>query len=422
MFIAAGLLANALADSAYLYAEATSGYVEGGAIDSFWLLGGFLLAFAAWNFPPKPKPIGLEGLRIMLVPCAFALAALVLLAMAALGLQNRLALGLAAATLFAVLVRMVLSFRENLRLIDATERASRAKSDFLANMSHELRTPLTVIIGYSEMMLGGVGMDDRDRVHWARRILSSGHHLQQLINDLLDLSKVEAGMMSFRPEEVDLHELMQEIAGTMRVVADNNRIELRCLIAAGLREVKTDKAKLKQVLYNYLSNAIKFTPPGGRVTLVLEPEGKERFRLTVEDTGIGIREEDQQRLFTEFHQVNPDAVGPHHGTGLGLALVKRIVEAQGGGVGVRSVPGRGSVFFAVLPGMARSGLQPAAVTEESHHPDQHRDHEAGDDPEGTDIALARHTYVHAPEARKEGQGQDDHAEGGQHAQDVVDPV
>jgi signal transduction histidine kinase len=265
------------------------------------------------------------------------------------GWINQLALGLAAATLFVALLRMMLFSRENLRLLAATERASRAKSDFLANMSHELRTPLTSIIGYSEMFLDGVDMDADERSRFASRILSNGQHLHSLINDLLDLSKVEAGMMDFRPERFNLADLLEEIELTMLVLAENNRVELRSLMDPGLRDVFIDRGKLKQVVLNYLSNAIKFTPPGGRVTLLLEPEGDELFRLTVEDTGIGIRQEDQQRLFQAFHQVDAGAEKLHQGTGLGLALVKQIVEAQGGTVGMESEPGKGSVFYAVLP-------------------------------------------------------------------------
>jgi signal transduction histidine kinase len=269
------------------------------------------------------------------------------------------------------MVRLFLSFRENLHLAAEAERASRAKSDFLANMSHELRTPLTAIIGFSEMMLDRtVEMDDRERSEFASRIHSSGQHLQQLINDLLDLSKVEAGMMEFRPEKVDLRALIEEVEGTMRVLADNNQVELRSLIDARLQEVETDRAKLKQVIYNYLSNAIKFTPPGGRVALFVEQERDRRFSLTVEDTGIGIKKEDQQLLFKEFHQFEIKNGRDLQGTGLGLALVKRIVEAQGGSVGVRSFPGKGSVFYAILPRNGSSAaLEPAPVAEVSHHAD-----------------------------------------------------
>jgi signal transduction histidine kinase len=356
--IALGLLMNGLADSTYLYLEAKGAYVEGGVMDSFWLLGALLIAFAAWCFPQKPRAIELAGLRLIVVPSLFGLSALTMLVHGALvGSINRLALGLATATLFAVLLRMMLFSRENLRLIDATERASRAKSDFLANMSHELRTPLTSIIGYSEMFVDGLEMNEEERIRFASRILSNGQHLHGLINDLLDLSKVEAGMMDFRPEKVDLADLLEEIELTMRVLADNNRLELECLLNTGLREVVIDRPKLKQVLLNYLSNAIKYTPPGGRVTLLLEPEGPEHFRLTVKDTGIGIRTEDQQRLFRVFHQVDLNAAKENQGTGLGLALVKRIVEAQGGAVGMHSEPGKGSEFYAVLPSLATTSAR-----------------------------------------------------------------
>jgi signal transduction histidine kinase len=319
------------------------------------LLGALLVAFAAWSSRLKPKPIELDGVRQILVPCLFALAALVLLAQGALfGSLNRLSLGLATATLFLALGRMMMFSKENMRLADATERASHAKSDFLANMSHELRTPLTAIIGYSEMFLDGLEMDEAERISFASRILSNGQHLHGLINDLLDLSKVEAGMMDFKSERVDLADLIEETELTVRILADSNRVEFRTVLHPDLTEVTTDRAKLKQVLLNYLSNAIKFTAPGGQVTLMLEPEGEEGFRLTVQDTGIGIAAEDQQRLFCVFQQADSGSAPEQQGTGLGLALVKRIVEAQGGSVGLHSEPGIGSRFFAVLPSMTAS--------------------------------------------------------------------
>jgi signal transduction histidine kinase len=221
-------------------------------------------------------------------------------------------------------------------------------------MSHELRTPLTAIIGYSEMFLDGLEMDESERISFASRILSNGQHLHGLINDLLDLSKVEAGMMEFKSELVDLADLIEETELTVRILAGSNRVDFRTVLHPDLSVVVTDRAKLKQVLLNYLSNAIKFTPPGGRVTLKLEPEGQEGFRLTVKDTGIGITAEDQHRLFSVFQQADLGTATEQQGTGLGLALVKRIVEAQGGTVGLQSEPGMGSTFFAVLPSMAAS--------------------------------------------------------------------
>jgi signal transduction histidine kinase len=373
--IAFGLVANSIADGTFLYLEATNSYTEGTPIDSLWLFGSTLVALAAWDFPRVSNPLKGKRLPWVLVPSIFGSVALVILTLGTFGLLNQVAIGLATATLFFVLARMFLSFRENQRLAVAAERASQAKSDFLANMSHELRTPLTAIIGFSEVMLDRtVEIDDRERSQFASRIHSSGQHLRQLINDLLDLSKVEAGMMEFRPESVNLHSVVEEVEGTMRVLADTNQVELRSFIDARLREVVTDRSKLKQVIYNYLSNGIKFTPPGGRVALFVERESDERFSITVEDSGIGIRDEDQHRLFKEFHQLDMKSGQDAQGTGLGLALVKRIIEAQGGTVGVRSVPGKGSVFFAILPsvmkGPAEPASEPVAVAEVGHHPDQ----------------------------------------------------
>ena len=241
----------------------------------------------------------------------------------------------------------------NERLEDQTRlahQASRAKSDFLANMSHELRTPLNSIIGFSELMVsGGAGETEAERKEFLGHIITSGRHLEQLINDVLDLSKVEAGKMEFHPEPADLIELIGDLVSTMGVLAEKKQIAVVVEVDPGVRSVLVDRARLKQVLYNYLSNAIKFTPEQGRVTVRVAPKGSESFRLAVVDTGDGISREDQQKLFQEFEQLDQTPQKAHQGTGLGLALVKRIVEAQGGTVGVESNPGAGSTFYAVLP-------------------------------------------------------------------------
>jgi signal transduction histidine kinase/CheY-like chemotaxis protein len=229
-------------------------------------------------------------------------------------------------------------------------QASRAKSDFLANMSHELRTPLNSIIGFSELMTsGGAGETEAERMEYLGHITAGGRHLEQLINDILDLSKVEAGKMEFHPEPADLVQLIDDLVSTMRVLAEKKQIQVAVDVAPEVRSVVVDRARLKQVLYNYLSNAIKFTPEQGHVMVRVEPEGSESFRLAVADTGVGIGAEDQQKLFREFQQLDQTAQKEHQGTGLGLALVKRLVEAQGGSVGVQSEPGRGSTFHVVLP-------------------------------------------------------------------------
>ncbi|PYQ50623.1 MAG: hypothetical protein DMF78_15215 [Acidobacteria bacterium] len=232
----------------------------------------------------------------------------------------------------------------------ALQEASRLKSEFLANMSNELRTPLNAIIGFAEIMYDETaGPVLPEQKEYLGDILSSSRHLLQLINDVLDLSKIEAGKMEFRPEPVDPARVVVEIRDMLRSLAASKRIAVTVEAAGGVGEVVVDPAKLKQVLYNYLSNALKFTPEGGRVAIRVGPEGADAFRLDVEDTGIGIRPEDTGRLFVEFQQLDATTAKKYPGTGLGLALTKRIVEAQGGEVGVRSRPGEGSVFYAVLP-------------------------------------------------------------------------
>jgi signal transduction histidine kinase len=219
-------------------------------------------------------------------------------------------------------------------------------------MSHELRTPLNAILGFAELMHDGkVGPVSDVHREYLGDILDSSRHLLQLINDVLDLAKVESGTMTFRPEPVDLDRLVREVRDVVGSLASRKAIALETEIDSrlGPLEVAVDPARLKQVLYNYLSNALKFTPDGGRVAIRVARCGDAEFRVEVEDSGDGIRPEDAPRLFVEFQQLDASPAKRHQGTGLGLALTRRIVEAQGGKVGFSSVPGRGSVFFAVLP-------------------------------------------------------------------------
>jgi signal transduction histidine kinase len=228
--------------------------------------------------------------------------------------------------------------------------ASRLKSEFLANMSHELRTPLNAIIGFTELLHDGqVPPDSPTHKEFLSDILSSGRHLLQLINDVLDLSKVEAGKLEFRPELVEVPKLVGEVIAILRTTAAQKRIRLETELDPTVSTLTLDPARLKQVAYNYLSNALKFTPDGGSVTLRIKPDGAERFRLEVQDTGIGIAPEDLGRLFVEFQQLEAGISKRHPGTGLGLALTRRLVESQGGTVGVKSTVGRGSTFHACLP-------------------------------------------------------------------------
>jgi PAS domain S-box-containing protein len=238
---------------------------------------------------------------------------------------------------------------QNRRVIEA----SRLKSEFLANMSHELRSPLNGIIGFTELLsdqkLGPIPEKPRE---YLGRIHRSASHLLQLINGLLDLSKVEAGRMEFVPERVSVSGVIQEISGSLAALAAQKQIALEMKIDYQVDYVFTDAASLKRILYNLLSNAIKFTGTGGKVITRLKSEQIAEFQLEVSDTGEGIAEQDLSRLFVEFQQLDATRAKRHQGTGLGLALTKRIVEAQGGRVGVESVLGQGSTFYVVLPRIA----------------------------------------------------------------------
>ena len=232
----------------------------------------------------------------------------------------------------------------------ALEQASRLKSEFLANMSHELRTPLNGIIGFSELLYDGkVGEINNEQHEYLGYVLASSNHLLGLINDVLDLSKVEAGKMEFCSERLDPEDLVGSVVASVQTLADEKHITVKTFVDRSLDELVLDKAKLRQVLYNFLSNALKFSGEHGRVIVRLDPEGPTQFRLAVEDSGIGIEADQMARLFIEFQQLEPALSKKYAGTGLGLALTKRIVEAQGGSVGLTSVPGQGSTFSAVLP-------------------------------------------------------------------------
>jgi len=242
------------------------------------------------------------------------------------------------------------------------QESSRLKREFLSNMSHELRTPLNAVIGFADLLMSGsVPAGSSKHGEFVGHIASSGRHLLQLINEILDLSKVEAGKLAFFPEPVDLPQLVGEVTGALGGLASQGGLVIGTEIDASLTGIVLDPTRLKQVLFNYLSNAIKFTPDGGRVTVRARAEGRSFIRIEVEDTGIGIDAADQSRLFVEFQQLDSGLNKRHQGTGLGLALTRRLVQAQGGSVGVRSTPGVGSVFHLLLKRDAGSSTAAVAT-------------------------------------------------------------
>lgn len=230
------------------------------------------------------------------------------------------------------------------------QEANRLKSEFLANMSHELRTPLNAIIGFSELMHDGkTGPVSDQQKEYLGDVLSSGQHLLQLINDVLDLAKIESGKMEFHYAYADLRKIIGEVCDVLRTLTSRTGMKVVVQVDPNLREVLVDTSKMKQVLYNYLSNALKFSAEGGRVEIRAKPVDANSYCIEVEDHGIGISSEDIPRLFTEFQQLDISASKKYPGTGLGLALTKRMVEAQGGSVGVSSISGKGSIFYVTLP-------------------------------------------------------------------------
>jgi len=243
--------------------------------------------------------------------------------------------------------------------------ASRAKSIFLSNMSHELRTPLNSIIGFAAILMARLdGQIDPRFARFLRNIHTSGEHLLRLINTILDLSKIEAGRMELHLEELRIGEILSEMENLMRGVAAENEIDIEVRIPEDLPLVMADAIKLKQVMFNVLSNAVKFSPV--RSTIVVQAEvvaeedsslGVEALRIDVVDRGIGIRFEDQEVIFQEFRQLDEGASRRFQGTGLGLPLALRLMELHGGTVLVDSLPGLGSTFSVLLPVMLACDLR-----------------------------------------------------------------
>ena len=235
---------------------------------------------------------------------------------------------------------------ENRAVLDA----SRSKSEFLSRMSHELRTPLNAVLGFAELLLiGQIAPGSPDFERFLRRILESGRDLLELIDALLDLGAIESGQLELHPEAIDLEATVAEVVAIFASQAADKQIALTHVTEPGLDGLMLDPVRLKQVLYNVMSNALKFTPHQGRVEILARAEKTHAICIEVSDTGPGVDPSDLPRLFSEFSRPPWNVPGRPGGAGVGLALTRKLLEAQGGSIAVRSTPGQGSVFSIVLP-------------------------------------------------------------------------
>jgi signal transduction histidine kinase len=252
------------------------------------------------------------------------------------------------ATQSALVIQNARLFREIEEKSRQLEAASQHKSEFLANMSHELRTPLNAIIGFSEVLSEKMFGELNDKQEeYSKDIHASGQHLLSLINDILDLSKIEAGRMELELTEFDLPTALENALMLVRERAQRRSLTLHKEVDAGLGQIQGDERKIRQVVLNLLSNAIKFTPEGGRIELAAAPKDG-CMEVSVTDTGVGIAPEDQERVFEEFRQVGT-AEKKAEGTGLGLTLCRKFIELHGGKIWVKSQLGQGATFTFTIP-------------------------------------------------------------------------
>ncbi len=237
------------------------------------------------------------------------------------------------------------------------ERANKLKSEFVASMSHELRTPLHTIIGFAELLEEELeGPLNPKQKRFLGHIHKDSLHLLELINDILDLSRIESGRLDLRPEPFDVEEAMEEVVGTIRPQAAAKSLSLESSAPANVT-LTADRVRFKEVLFNLLSNAVKFTREGGRISMAAEVV-ETSLRIEVSDTGVGIPQEEQAAVFEKFYQAGSTTRGLKEGTGLGLAIAKQLVEAHGGTIGLESVPGQGSRFTVTLPLSENTEPQP----------------------------------------------------------------
>jgi signal transduction histidine kinase len=238
--------------------------------------------------------------------------------------------------------------RELSEALEQLEISSKHKSEFLANMSHELRTPLNAILGYTELILDNIYGDVPEKIHEVlERLEQNGRHLLNLINDVLDLSKIEAGRLTLSLNDYSMHDLVQTVITAVESLASEKNLELKTKVPLDLPPGKGDEHRIAQVFLNLIGNAIKFTEKGEIGVEVDISDGS--FLVSVTDTGLGLSEEDQKSVFKEFHQVDGSSTKEKGGTGLGLSIAKKIVEMHGGSIGVESTLGEGSTFWFKLP-------------------------------------------------------------------------
>ncbi|MGD0387708.1 MAG: ATP-binding protein [Tepidisphaeraceae bacterium] len=238
----------------------------------------------------------------------------------------------------------------------ALYESNRLKSEFLANVSHELRTPLNSILGFAELLRETVsGNPDQKATRYLQNILASGRNLLELINDLLDLAKIEAGRMDVRSEPLSLNDLFEGLINLIKPLVEGKELAIVPTVAADVPIVQTDPSKLQQVLYNLLSNAIKFSPAGGRIELTAQTHQADQVRIAVTDQGPGIEAEKHEVIFEKFRQIDGSVTRQHSGTGLGLAISKELISLLGGTIGVDSVQGQGATFWIVLPQKIQPG-------------------------------------------------------------------
>lgn len=228
-------------------------------------------------------------------------------------------------------------------------KANKLKSEFLANISHEFRTPLNAILGFAELLREKAGADVEKSRRWAEHILHSGRSLLNMINDLLDLAKAEAGKMELRIEKTSIPQLIEGLTAFFWPLIEQKSLELTVSIGDDIPLVQTDVSKVQQILYNLLSNAIKFTPSGGKISILAQLTDPLTVRIAIRDTGPGIKPEDQDKIFEKFRQLDGSLTRKEPGTGLGLAICKQLAELLAAHIGVDSVYGQGSTFWLDLP-------------------------------------------------------------------------